>query len=150
MPNTIWSRLNHLQLGRYAEYYAKMEFASYGFDVYTSEVDDKGIDFIARVNEEYYEVQVKAVRQSTLVIRESQLDISDHFLICYLRFEDGCMPEAYVFPSSVWNSPNSLFNYRAYDKPSLKSSPEYSVNYSKKNFKLLAPYEISSFFSRFI
>ena len=48
MPNTIWSRLSHLQLGRYAEYYAKMEFASYGYDVYTSEVDDHGVDFVAR------------------------------------------------------------------------------------------------------
>jgi hypothetical protein len=43
MPNLNWSQLNHLQLGRYAEYYAKMEFASYGFDVYTSEVDDHGV-----------------------------------------------------------------------------------------------------------
>jgi len=28
MPNTHWSKLNNLQLGRYAEYYAKIEFAS--------------------------------------------------------------------------------------------------------------------------
>ncbi len=48
MPDTNWSKLNKLQLGRYAEYYAKMEFASYGFEVYTSEVDDHGIDFIAK------------------------------------------------------------------------------------------------------
>ena len=48
MPNTNWSKLSHLQLGRYAEYYAKMEFVSYGYDVYTSEVDDHGVDFVAR------------------------------------------------------------------------------------------------------
>ena len=64
MPNTKWSELSHLQLGRYAEYYAKMEFASYGYDVYTSEVDDHGVDFVARnpVDGQYYEIQVKAVR----------------------------------------------------------------------------------------
>ena len=28
--------------------YAKMEFTSYGYDVYTSEVDDHGVDFVAR------------------------------------------------------------------------------------------------------
>lgn len=28
MPNTEWDKLTHLQLGRYAEYFAKMEFAS--------------------------------------------------------------------------------------------------------------------------
>ena len=48
MPNLNWNKLSGLQLGRYAEYYAKMEFASYGFEVYTSEVDDHGVDFIAK------------------------------------------------------------------------------------------------------
>ena len=64
MPNTNWSKLNHLQLGRYAEYYAKMEFTSYGFEVYTSEVDDHGVDFVAKLPGEntFYEVQVKSVR----------------------------------------------------------------------------------------
>lgn len=48
MANTKWNILNRMQLGRYAEYFAKMEFASYGLDVYTSEVDDHGIDFIVK------------------------------------------------------------------------------------------------------
>ena len=48
MPNLKWSKLNHLQLGRYAEYFTKMEFTSYGYEVYTSEVDDHGIDFVAQ------------------------------------------------------------------------------------------------------
>jgi hypothetical protein len=37
-----WARLTHLQVGRYGEYYAKMEFTLYGFDVYGAEVDDRG------------------------------------------------------------------------------------------------------------
>lgn len=70
MPNTNWSNLNHLQLGRYAEYYAKMEFASYGYDVYTSEVDDHGVDFVAcdPENNKYYEIQVKSIRNSGYVL----------------------------------------------------------------------------------
>jgi hypothetical protein len=32
-----WARLNPLQVGRYAEYFTKMEFTLYGFEVYTSE-----------------------------------------------------------------------------------------------------------------
>ena len=51
MSNTNWSELSYLQLGRYAEYYAKMEFSSYGYDVYTSEVDDHGVDFVAKNTE---------------------------------------------------------------------------------------------------
>ena len=39
MPNTDWNQLSHLQLGRYAEYFAKMEFASYSLEVYSSEVE---------------------------------------------------------------------------------------------------------------
>ena len=48
MPRMKWDKLNQRQLGQYGEYYAKMEFASYGYDVYTSEVDDHGVDFVAR------------------------------------------------------------------------------------------------------
>ena len=43
-----WSELSRLQLGRYAEYFVKMEFTLHGFDVYSAEVDDKGIDFVIR------------------------------------------------------------------------------------------------------
>ena len=68
MPNTKWSELSAMQLGRYAEYYAKMEFTSYGFDVYTSEVDDHGVDFIAKSKDGiYFEVQVKSVRNDNYV-----------------------------------------------------------------------------------
>lgn len=83
MPNTNWSELSHLQLGRYAEYYAKMEFASYGYDVYTSEVDDHGVDFVARNPDDgqYYEIQVKAVRNLDYVyIRKDKMC----FLLCGL------------------------------------------------------------------
>ena len=61
MPNLKWSELKSMQLGRYAEYYAKMEFASYGYEVYTSEVDDHGVDFVVKVPgaEKFYEVQVR-------------------------------------------------------------------------------------------
>ena len=66
MPNLHWSKLNRMQLGRYAEYYAKMEFTSYGFEVYTSEVDDHGVDFVVKDPESkiFYEVQVKAIRDA--------------------------------------------------------------------------------------
>lgn len=41
-----------------------MTFA--GFDIYTTDVDDKGIDFIIRTdNEKHIDVQVKTIRQKT-------------------------------------------------------------------------------------
>jgi hypothetical protein len=58
-----WSRLNGLQVGRYAEYYVKMEFTVYGFDENWSEVDDQGIDMVVRRAENRYcDVQVKSSR----------------------------------------------------------------------------------------
>lgn len=64
--NTDWEKLSPLQLGQFGDYYTKMEFASYGYEVYTSEVDDHGVDFIAKDKDTgiFYEVQVKSLYKS--------------------------------------------------------------------------------------
>jgi hypothetical protein len=44
-----------------------MDFTLYGFEVYSSEVDDRGIDFVVRsASGRYYDVQVKSVRDFDL------------------------------------------------------------------------------------
>lgn len=149
MPNMNWSELSHLQLGRYAEYYAKMEFASYGYDVYTSEVDDHGVDFVARDLDDgqYYEIQVKAVRNLGYVyIRKDKIFFSPVRLVCLLLFSDGTLPDCYVIPSLVWNHPNRLFVERNYDKPGQKSAPEWGINLSKRNLPLLELYREEQYF----
>jgi len=133
MPKTKWSELSSMQLGRYAEYYAKMEFTSYGFDVYTSEVDDHGIDFVAKSrNGIFYEVQVKSVRNDNYVfIRKDKIVLDECHLICFIRFIDGELPDCYVFPSTVFKQPDgSLFTSRDYE--GLKSQPEYGISAKKK------------------
>ncbi|MFX0173516.1 MAG: hypothetical protein ACFE9L_16615 [Candidatus Hodarchaeota archaeon] len=58
-----WDKLTHLQIGKYAEYLVKIEFTMCGFDVYSAEIDDKGIDFIIRRSPtKFFEIQVKSVR----------------------------------------------------------------------------------------
>ena len=108
MPNMNWSKLNSLQLGRYAEYYAKMEFASYGFEVYTSEVDDHGVDFIAKLPGEnrFYEVQVKSLRDYGYIFmaKSKMPELSDERLICFLHFIDGKLPDVFVIPASAWKN----------------------------------------------
>ena len=60
----LWSHLNTQQVGTYAEYFVKMELTMFGFQVYSTEVDDRGIDFVARKgNGPFMEVQVKSLRQ---------------------------------------------------------------------------------------
>lgn len=145
MPNTNWSKLNHLQLGRYAEYYAKMEFASYGFEVYTSEVDDHGVDFIAKLPDEtrFYEVQVKSVRDfGYIYMSKSKMpELSEDRLVCYLHFIDGKLPDIFVIPATAWKNPNAVLVDRKYDKPGQKSEPEWGINISKKNYDLLTEYK---------
>ena len=145
MPNTNWSKLNHLQLGRYAEYYAKMEFASYGFEVYTSEVDDHGVDFVAKLPGEnrYYEVQVKSVRDyGYIYMAKSKMpELSEDRLVCYLHFVDGQLPDVFVIPAIAWKNPNEVLVDRKYDKPGQKSEPEWGINISKKNYNLLDEYK---------
>ncbi len=145
MPSTDWSKLNHLQLGRYAEYYAKMEFASYGFEIYTSEVDDHGIDFIAKYKDgQFFELQVKAVRQTNYIfMKKDKWDICDlNTYLILMIFSDGKLPNVYLIPATAWKTPNSLLCDNNYD--GLKSVPEYGVNLSKKNMPLLDAYKIET------
>lgn len=138
MPNLNWSMLNSLQLGRYAEYYAKMEFASYGLDVYTSEVDDHGIDFIAKNKSgRFLEIQVKSIRKTNYVFMEKdKWNIEDaNVYLVLLLFEDGKLPDTYLIPAKAWETPNELFCDKDYE--GLKSKPEYGLNISKKNISLL-------------
>lgn len=140
MPNKDWNCLSPLQLGTYAEYYAKMEFASYGFDVYTSEVDDHGVDFVAKSPSGiYYEVQVKSSRPdntSYVFMKKSKASgLDDTHLLCYLRFAEGFLPEVYVIPFSVWKNPTGMF----VDRDSYKE-PEYGMNCSKRNMPQLNGY----------
>lgn len=149
MPRMKWSELTTQQLGQYGEYFAKMEFASYGYDVYTSEVDDHGVDFVVKEPDgSFYEVQVKSVRQDNyLPIPHSkfQANFSDRFLICYIRFKDEEMPKMYLIPTSAWNTPNALLPNYLYDKGQ-KSDPEIGINYNQKNAPLLEEWKAENFF----
>ena len=98
MPNLEWSKLSALQLGKYAEYYAKMEFTSYGYDVYTSEVDDHGVDFVVKDPKGFFlEVQVKSSMKSNYVfIPKNKIVVDERHLVCFMRFKDGELPKVYV------------------------------------------------------
>lgn len=147
MPNIKWIELNNLQLGRYGEYFAKMEFASYGLDVYTSEVDDHGIDFVVKNKSgKFFEIQVKAIRLEKtgyVFMRKDRFDISqDNLLLMLLLFKEGKMPKSYLIPSKEWVIKNDLFRDREYE--GLKSKPEYGLNISKKNMTLLEQYSFEN------
>ena len=99
VPNMDWTKLSALQVGRYAEYFAKMEFASYGLEVYTTEVDDHGVDFIVKDKQgRFCEIQVKSVRgMGYIFTSKSKFDISNQNLyLTVLVFENGKLPHIFL------------------------------------------------------
>ena len=79
-----WNRLSRLQIGRYAEYFVKK--------VYTAEVDDRGVDFVIRKDDRYYDVQVNCQpllgkkRRPSGVILAKRYRLSLNFLIPSFEF----------------------------------------------------------------
>ena len=135
-----WTRLSHLQLGRFAEYLAKMECTLYGLDVYTLEVDDKGIDFIIRKDTTvYYDMQVKAVRDLNYIFfHKDKFAPHPNLFAIVALFTCGSMPDLYLIPSTTWLSPNALFASNDYEDK--KSKPEWGLRLSEKNLPMLEPF----------
>ncbi len=132
--NNNWSKLNHLQLGRYGEYFAKMEFTKAGFDVYTSEVDDKGIDFVVRKNEdEYFDVQVKSARNYNYVfMRKGKFKLRKNLLLCLVLFENEKSPVLLLIPSLDWkNAKHRFLIHQEYERA--RSKPEWGVRINKSS-----------------
>lgn len=153
MPNTDWSKLSALQMGRYAEYFAKMEFASYGLEVYTSEVDDRGIDFIVRDKKNRFcEIQVKSLRGTGYVFMpKSKFDINNKNLyLTLLIFKPGSLPDIFLIPAAAWEVPNEVFVDRKYDKPGQTSAPEWGVNISNRNYSILEIFKFNESIMEFI
>lgn len=133
-----WQRLTKLQIGRYAEYLVKMEFTLYGFDVYSAEVDDKGIDFVVRLSEKkYYDVQVKSARGLNYIFfPKAKFAPRDNLLAAIVIFRDKKKPDLYLIPSEEWvKNPNNLLVSRDYKNKN--SDPEWGLQLSEKNLTLL-------------
>ena len=137
MQKQKWKDLSPLQIGKYSEYIAKMEFILYGFDVYSPELDDKGIDFIVRKDDSFYfDIQVKAVRDFNYIyFQKSKFQIRENLYAFILIYRKGLKPSMYLIPSNIWNKPNKLFVSRDYKGK--KSVPEFGINLSEKNLPKL-------------
>ena len=148
MPRYHWKPLNRQQVGTYTEYFVKMELTMHGFEVYTTEVDDRGIDFVARRRGgPFIEVQVKALRSMGYVfMQKTKFEIRENmFLALGLLFE-GELPRLYLIPATVWRNPNGVFVDRTYE--GLKSTPEWGINISGKNMVALDEYKFDKVVDR--
>ena len=138
-----WSALNTLQKGMYGEYFAKMEFAMFGFLVFSSEVDDRGIDFVARSSDgKHFDIQVKTITGTNYTfIKESKFD--EALVVCLIVLNERVPPSAYLFVRDDWNKSNNseLLKLKKFDNA---SEAEYGVYLAQKRAALLSTFEISS------
>jgi hypothetical protein len=136
-----WSALSKQQVGAYVEYFVKMELTMFGFHVYGTEVDDRGVDFIAQFRDgPFLKIQVKSIRNTGYVFMEkSKFSLHEHRYLAFGLLLDGQPPNLFLIPSLEWQTPTLLFRDRNYGE-GLKSAPEWGMNVSKKNMGLLTPY----------
>jgi len=112
-----------------------MEFTLHGFDVYSSEVDDRGIDFVIRSEragqQRYYDIQVKSARNAGYIfLPKETCRLRENLLIAVVLFLPGRAPDFYLIPSTVWLSPDGkVFVSRDYGEGK-KSKPEWGINLS--------------------
>ena len=111
----------------------------YGFEVYTSEVDDRGVDFVARKDKgAFLEVQAKSLRDyGYTFLRKSHFTPKEGLYVALGLLLDGKEPMSFLIPSQVWTKPDSVFVDREYDAPGQKSPPEWGINFSRKSLPAL-------------
>ncbi len=138
-----WSRLNRLQLGKLAEYLVKMEFVLWGCDVFTSEVDDHGIDLVVRTQSgNHFDVQVKSFRleagKSTpyVFLPKEKFKVNPSLLLALVQFINDENPVIYLICSGDGSKADPIFESRDYG-PGKKSLPEWGLTLSKKKLASL-------------
>lgn len=147
-----WSKLNHLQVGRYAEHIATMRFIEAGLEVYTTEVDDRGIDHLIRYAPgRCLEIQVKAVRNRNLTFVEKKHlgttpeqaaeRLRSGYCMAFFLFEDGREPDFFLIPGYAWLAPNDLLK----DNPigDKTYGPYLQLNPTKKAQSILDQYRFT-------
>ena len=141
--NKDWSKLRPLsKLDQLAETIIKTAFImSEHHHVITSYVEHKGANFRVanKQTEGEFEVLCKQIcidKTTYAFIPHNQLDrgLRSDLLIGLVIFVDGKKPVKYLFPSTVWQSPNQLFTNSAVNHN------EYGISVNKKTFEALAQY----------
>lgn len=143
MVSLAWKNLDKAAVGRYAEYYVKMEMTARKFEIYVPELDDHGVDFLARRRPgPYLEIQVKAIRQPGYVfLRKKHFPLGRERFLIIVRLTEDEAPALHLIPSLVWQTPDDLFVSREYGAPRV-SDPEWGISLSALRMSRLAPYRL--------
>ena len=143
-----WRELSRQQVGAFSEYFVKMEMTMYGFQVYSTEVDDRGVDFVIRYKKgPFFSIQVKSIREKGYVfMQKEKFNLSDDLFLALAILKEGVEPRLFLVPSTAWHNPNALLVDRNYEGK--KSEPEWGLNLSLKNMSMLENYSFSNMVTR--
>ncbi len=150
--NHNYENLSSLYIGKFGEYLVKLTLSLNSIDTYTPEVDNKGIDFVARVSDsKYYDVQVKTVRLKTTKyvfvpkhIWSIEHKLRDNLLLAVVLLKADAPLHILLIPATAWinEADKVIFSDRNYEGK--KSKPEWGLSLSDKHIDyLVGKYEIS-------
>ena len=120
-----WKSLSTSQVGRYGEYWVKMELTRQHLDIFTAEIDDHGIDVVVRSRDgnRYADIQVKTVRSLTYVFMTDEVfPLRNNLYVALVLLFEGQPPQLCLIPQSAWEHKHAYLVH--HDYVGLKSKPE--------------------------
>jgi hypothetical protein len=134
----VWKALTKQQLGKYAEYFVKRSFTLQGWSVYSPEVDDRSVDFVAvpPKSERFFLIQVKSIRGCGYAyMRKRLFSLSETRLLALAIFGTLGTPSPYLIPSTVWHAPDRWCFVSRNFGPGRKSEPEWGVEATPRHIQ---------------
>src|SRR3989338_2071501 len=148
MLKTTYKHLNKIQKGSLGVAFSKMAFTLEGFEVYNSEYDDRGIDFIIRNSSgKFFLVQVKTTDDtSNPYIYENKFQKSDDFIFSAVRIIEGKPLSLYIARGSDWDK--GEFKCLNYNPKGGSSGAYYEIQFSKKYKNQLSEFEFQKYIEK--
>lgn len=148
MANSLTVKFDHAKLttlyvGQFGEQLIKLNFIVNQIDTFEPTIDDKGIDFVARVSDEkFYDVQVKTIRlkkRSYIYIPKSTWNnkLRENLLVAFVVLQDNLEPVLLLVPSVAWQHDLEGKIFTDYDYNGKKSKPEWGINLHAKSLDYL-------------
>jgi len=124
-----------------------MAFTLEGFEVYNTEYDDRGIDFVIRNSlGKFYSVQVKATDEnSNPFIRKEKFQSSDDFMLCAVRLVENKPPSLYLALGVDWTKDTECLHF---NPEGGASGPYYEMRFSNKYLDELSQHEFQIYIEK--
>jgi hypothetical protein len=143
--------LNNIQKGSFGVAYSKMAFTLEGFEVYNSEYDDRGVDFVIQSkSSQFFLVQVKSTIDDNAnpFIKKNKFQVSENFVFCVVRIIDGKEPILYIARGSDWKEKSKKCDCLHYNQKGGESGPYYEIRFASKYKNQLKNFEFQTYIKK--